>query len=420
MLECNTVPQRPILMPLSFAPSETRSIISLASLYIVRMLGLFMVLPVLTLSTWEYTGANVFLLGIALGVYGLTQAFLQIPYGLLSDRFGRKPLIAIGLLVFALGSLVAASAETVHGLVIGRALQGAGAISGVVMAMLGDLTTEKNRTSAMATIGASIGIAFGLSLILGPAVMALGGVRWIFWLTLLLSILGLMILLLLVPSPQTAQKGIPHELENDKGIFKGMSLIIMNTDLWRLNIGIFILHAVLMALFVVIPLLLQAAGIPQAQHSWVYLGVIVSSFCVMTPLIIIGERKQKLKTIFLLILFVLFSALLGLSFSVGSTVVVISFMVLFFIGFNYLEATLPSLMTKAIPTHYRGAGAGLFSTCQFLGAALGGIGGGWVYSRFGVPTLLLLCAGTLLFWCLLALGMSVPKRTHIVTENVVG
>ena len=399
--------------------AQSRSVVSLASLYIVRMLGLFMVLPVLSLTTDEYVGANIFWLGVALGVYGLTQALLQIPYGILSDRFGRKPLIAIGLLVFAAGSLVAASAETVYGLIAGRALQGAGAIAGVVMAMVGDLTTDKNRTKAMATIGASIGVAFALSLVLGPVVTAFGGVRWVFWLTLLLSGFGLIILLFVVPSPEKHTQ-VDSEEESKGSIFKGMELIILSPELWRLNVGIFVLHAVLMALFIAMPLLLESVGVPQAHHAWVYLGVMVSSFCLMVPLIIIGERRHKLKAIFLCVLLLALLALVGLSFFLNDIVPVICAMLIFFIGFNYLEATLPSLMTKTVSAAYRGAGSGLFSTCQFLGAALGGIVGGWIYSEFGVSTLLLICAAALLFWWLLALGMVVPKRTHVSAENVVG
>lgn len=399
-------------MSLSSAPSETRFIASLASLYIVRMLGLFMVLPVLTLSVEEYSGANLFLLGVALGVYGLSQALLQIPYGLLSDRFGRKPLIAIGLLIFALGSLVAASAETVWGLIVGRALQGAGAIAGVVMATVGDLTSEENRTKAMAVIGASIGVAFALSLVLGPVITALGGVRWVFWLSLLLSVIGLLILWRLVPSPERHRA--------DKSIFQGMDLIILNAELWRLNFGIFILHGVLMALFVAMPLLLLSVGLAQTYHSWAYLGVMASAFCLMVPLIIWGERQQRLKTVFLLVLLMTLFALVGLVFFDDDIIPVMCAMLLFFVGFNYLEATLPSLMTKTVSASCRGAGSALFSTCQFLGAALGGVAGGAIYSRFGISSLFVFCSAGLLLWWLLALGMVVPKRTHVAAENMVG
>jgi MFS family permease len=392
--------------------SEARSITSLASLYIVRMLGLFMVLPVLTLSGAEYAGSSVFLLGVALGIYGLTQAFLQIPYGMLSDRYGRKPLIAIGLIVFAIGSGIAASADTVYGLIIGRALQGAGAIAGVVMAMVGDLTSDKNRTKAMASIGASIGVAFALSLVLGPAITAIGGVRWLFWLTLILSGIGLVILIWGVPSiPQASIRRILSS--------KSMEPVLLNGELWRLNFGIFTLHAVLMALFVILPSMLQSVNIPTLHHSWIYLGIMTSSFFLMIPLIIIGERKHKLKSIFLSVLPISALALAGLSFINHDVIFILIAMLLFFIGFNYLEATLPSLMSKTVSPAQRGAGSGLFSTCQFLGAAVGGIAGGWLVSAFSVSVLLLVCSVLLVVWWLLALGMVVPKRTHVAAENVV-
>ena len=392
--------------------SETRAVASLASLYIVRMLGLFMVLPVLSLSGDEYLGSNIFLLGVALGIYGLTQACLQIPFGMLSDRFGRKPLIVIGLLLFALGSVVAALANTVEGLILGRALQGAGAIAGVVMAMVADLTSESNRTKAMATIGASIGVAFALSLVLGPAVTAWGGVRWVFWLTFLLSLAGIVILLWLVPITPSRNRELVLPKES-------IETVALNPELWRLNFGIFTLHAVLMALFVAVPVLLDSVNIPQVHHSWVYLGIMSSSFFMMVPLIVIGERKHKLKTIFLIVLLLAAVALVGLSYVMDDILAILFAMLLFFIGFNYLEATLPSLMSKTVLPSQRGAGSGLFSTCQFLGAACGGILGGWIVSHFGISVLLLVCALALGLWWLFALGMTVPKRTHVATENVV-
>jgi MFS family permease len=394
------------------AANETRAVISLSSLYIVRMLGLFMVLPVLTLAGDQYTGSSVFLLGFALGIYGLTQACLQIPYGILSDRFGRKPLIIIGLLIFALGSIIAASANSIEGLILGRALQGAGAIAGVIMAMVADLTTDKSRTKAMATIGASIGVAFALSLVIGPLVTALGGVRAVFWLTLVLSLAGVGILLWLVPAvPEGKSKPLLSP--------KGLLLVIVQPDLLRLNLGVYILHAVLMALFVVLPHLLESVAIPRDQHAWVYLGVMLVSFCIMVPLIITGERKQCLKTVFLSALAIGIVGMLLLALVPVGRVLVVVAMLLFFIAFNYLEATLPSLMSKTVAADQRGAGSGLFSTCQFLGAATGGIVGGGIYSYVGLMALLLACAALFCLWWLLALGMYVPVQSRVSSENVV-
>ncbi|MFT6389571.1 MAG: MFS family permease [Cellvibrionaceae bacterium] len=404
-------------LPLSQAlPSQTRSVASLATLYIARMLGLFMVLPVLSLAGDEYIGSNVFLLGVALGVYGLTQACLQIPFGILSDRFGRKPLIVIGLVLFGLGSILAASAQTVEGLIAGRALQGAGAIAGVIMAMVGDLTTGKDRSKAMASIGASIGVAFALSLVLGPVVTSVGGIRWVFWLTLGLSIAGILIVLFAIPA--VPQVSVKRSLS-----LRGIKIVASDINLWRLNVGIFVLHAVLMALFVALPLLLTSVDIPQSKHAWVYLSVMGIAFLLMVPLMIIGERQGKVRCIFLSILILAVFALLGLSLVVAGTdtdvLLVLLSTLVFFIAFNYLEATLPSLMSKTVTASQRGAGSGLFSTCQFLGAAVGGMMGGWLFSQFGLSVMLLACSGLLLCWWLFALAMVIPQSAEIKTENVV-
>lgn len=402
-------------------PFETRAVLSLASLYIVRMLGLFMVLPVLILSGADYTQSNVFLLGVALGIYGLTQACLQIPFGILSDRFGRKRLIIIGLIIFALGSVVAATADSIQGLIIGRAIQGAGAIAGVVMAMVGDMTSNETRTKAMATIGASIGVAFALSLVVGPLINAAGGVRWLFWLTLALSVIAIAIVIWLVPKENNSTR---HRLVSLDGLRK----VVSNVDLLRLNLGIFMLHAVLMALFVALPLFLQTINIPPAQHAWVYLGVMGISFMLMVPLIIIGERKGEVKRIFLSLLLVAVIALLSLALlssqadiqTTTSSLMILAGILFFFIGFNYLEATLPSLMSKTVPDIHRGAGSSVFSTCQFLGAAVGGILGGWLFNRFGIAGLMLCCAGALFVWWLVACNMNIPKRAQNKAENVLG
>ena len=270
-------------------PSQTRVVASLGSLYIVRMLGLFMVLPVLTLAGDEYGAEDLTLLGIALGIYGLTQACLQIPFGLLSDRFGRKPLLIIGLLIFLAGSIIAATAETVTGLIIGRALQGAGAVAGVIMAMVADLTTDNNRTKAMAAIGASIGIAFALSLVIGPLLASMGGIRLIFIVTAGLAVIGLLIVLFAIPKVATNASLLS---------IGSLKTIIADTHLLRLNAGVFILHAILTALFIVFPLLLVGAGVGSEYHSWVYLLAMALAFVVMVPLMIIGEKRNQVRRVF--------------------------------------------------------------------------------------------------------------------------
>ncbi|MBX2810089.1 MAG: MFS transporter [Cellvibrionaceae bacterium] len=391
--------------------SQVRSVTALASLYIVRMLGLFMVLPVLALAGDDYNTDDVFLLGIALGVYGATQALLQIPYGILSDRFGRKPLIMVGLFVFAAGSLIAAFAETTTGLIIGRALQGGGAIAGVIMAAVGDITSEDNRTKAMAAIGAAIGIAFALALVIGPFISSLWGVRWIFGVSVVLALVGVAIVFWgLSAMPSVFVSSI--DLSATKPL-------VGDPDLMRLCLGVFILHAVLMALFIVFPLLLQSVGLAKSAHSWVYLSVMFVAFVLMLPLMILGERNQQLKFIFLCVLLVLVGVLLLFATVVVGMWLIIVGMLVFFVGFNYLEASLPSLMSKVVPGNQRGLGSGIFSTCQFLGAAVGGILGGWLYTRLGVQAVFLMCASTVFVWWLVALGMRVPKPIKVSAKNVV-
>lgn len=392
--------------------SQSRAIVSLSALYIFRMLGLFMVLPVLALSEEDYIGGNIFLLGIALGIYGLTQALLQIPFGLLSDRFGRKPLILIGFLLFALGSWVSASSESITGLIVGRALQGAGAIAGVIMAMVSDLTSEENRSKAMASIGASIGVAFALALIVGPLISSLSisilgddvtGVRLLFWSTVFLSLLGIMILLFFIPSTASAQQKVSQLTLGH------LTSVIKNSQCVLLYSGVFVLHYVLMAFFVVVPLLLEQAAVPRESHSWIYLGVMLCSFVVMVPLLILGEKKQKAKllirsSVLLLVLTMIMIVFLG-----DHSLWLVICLGLFFIAFNFLEASFPSLLTKILPPESKGAGSGMFATCQFLGAALGGILSGALYSQFGLFTVLSSAVVLLLVWFFLSVALIIPK-----------
>jgi MFS family permease len=379
------------------AASQVRVISSLASLYILRMLGLFMVLPVLSLAGDEYSGSNTFLLGVALGIYGLTQALLQIPFGLLSDRFGRKMLISIGLILFALGSFVAATSESITGLILGRALQGAGAIAGVIMAMVGDLTTVENRTKAMASIGASIGVAFALALVIGPwvssySVMGLSGVKLLFAATVLLSFVGMVILLAVVPDVSSVQQ------RTSQLSMVQLSRVMADKQCQLLYLGVFVLHYVLMALFIIMPLLLEQVGILQASHAWVYLTVMLSSFVVMVPLMIIGEKKRLVKRIVQLAIGLLAITMLIMAIAYQHVYGLLTCLFLFFVAFNYLEANLPSLLTKTLPADSKGAGSGVFATCQFLGAALGGIVGGALYAHVGVVALLLSAFVLLVIW----------------------
>lgn len=374
---------------------ERRSVGALALLYCFRMLGLFMVLPLLALYAADLPGATPSRIGLALGIYGLAQALLQLPLGWLSDRVGRKPVIVGGLLVFALGSAVAAMADSVAGIILGRALQGAGAIASTIMAMVADLTREEQRTKAMALVGVSIGFSFTVALVLGPVVAAFGDLSAVFWLTALLSLAGIAILVGLVPTPPRVAATAPS--------FESMRPALASPLLLRLNFGVFVLHFVLTASFLVVPgLLEQSLGIDRAGHWRVYLPVLLLSLAGMIPLMILAERGGRLRLAFLVAIGAVIAALAALGVLSVSPVVYVALW-LFFVGFNYLEATLPSLLSKSVSAGGKGAALGVFSTCQFLGAFAGGAGGGWLLQHAGAGVLagasLLLAAA----WWLLVL-----------------
>lgn len=366
----------------------------------LRMLGLFMVLPVLTLYGQNYEGASLELLGLALGIYGLSQAALQIPLGMLSDRWGRKPVIFLGLLVFALGSLVAAFSTTIEGLILGRFLQGAGAIAGAVMAMVADLTPVNKRTQAMAVIGASIGVSFGLALVLGPWIASFGGIQTVFFSTSVAAACGILVLYFLVPS-------VPKVLPTlNKG--PGLWATFRSTQLFRLNWGIFTLHALLMAAFVVVPgLLEQDFGVARDQHWLVYLLILGGSFLCMLPLIPQMEKRNWVKSVFLLAIVALGLSLAALALFIKLHLLIFSWLVLFifFLAFNLLEATLPSLVSKLAPGNSRGTALGIYSTSQFLGTFIGGVLGGAASAAWGVSGVLFICAGMAACWLGVAVGM---------------
>lgn len=384
---------------------ERRAVASLSLLYAFRMLGLFMVLPVLSLYGQDYQNASPQLLGLALGIYGLSQACLQVPFGMLSDRYGRKPLIVIGLLIFALGSVVAALSETIWGLIIGRALQGGGAIASVIMALVADLTSEENRTKAMASIGASIGLSFSVALILGPAVAAAGGLEGIFWLTALLAILGLLVLMR-VPTPQLS--GARHR---DAGAIPALLWsTFRQPELMRLNLGIFVLHAVLMASFLTLPVMLESQlNLHRSDHWQVYLPLLSLAFVVMVPFMIIAEKQRKIKPVFVAAVGLLALALVGqwLNLEAGWWYLLAVFV--FFVAFNLLEATLPSLVSKIAPAGRKGTATGIYSTWQFSGAFVGGAGGGWLMAVYGVSALYWACVLLVGCWFVAALSMAKPR-----------
>ena len=389
----------------SWSPLEKRAGFSLAAIYAVRMLGLFMILPVFSLYAEHFEGSTHLLVGLALGIYGLTQGLLQIPYGMLSDRFGRKPMIAIGLIIFALGSLVAADADTIYEVIFGRALQGSGAVAAVLMALAADLSREEHRLKMMGFIGVSIGFAFAIAMVAGPVLNHLVGLSGIFVVTAALALFALVILFVWVPNPK--QTMFHRDTQANPTLFK---TVLKDTQLLRLDFGILILHMVLMATFVAFPLVLQdQAGMLSADHWKLYLPVFLISVALMVPFIIIAETKRRMKSIFLGAIGVLLIAEMGLYFS-GESVWYLAFvMVMFFSAFNLLEASLPSLVSKVAPADRKGTAMGMYSSSQFIGAFLGGVLGGVSYEAGGAQGVFLMCSFALLVWLLLAYSMKNPR-----------
>ncbi len=382
---------------------EARAAVSLALVFAFRMLGMFMVLPVLATYGLALKDATPALIGLAIGAYGLTQALLQIPLGILSDRIGRLPVIYTGLLIFALGALLAASADSIWGVILGRVVQGAGAISAAVMALLSDLTREQHRTKAMAMIGMSIGLSFAAAMVMGPILTHAFGLSGLFWVTALLALMGILIVAL-APKANSARQ------HRESGVAKqALWPTLRNTDLLRLDLSIFVLHAVLMASFVVLPLVLvEQGGLAKEQHWWVYLGALFIGFIGMVPFIIYGEKKRQMKRVLLgavalLLVCELFFWIFGHSLwtlAIG--------MLLFFTAFNLLEASLPSLISKVAPAGGKGTAMGVYSTSQFLGAALGGIWGGWFFELGGSALVFAVCALFCVLWLLAVRGMNEP------------
>ncbi len=392
--------------------TERRASIALAGIFTLRMLGLFMIFPIFSLDAHLYAGNTATLTGLAIGVYGLTQALFQIPFGRLSDRIGRKKVIVGGLLIFAVGSAVAASAESIWEVIAGRALQGLGAIAAAVLALTADLTREEQRTKAMAIIGVSIGMAFALAMVAGPAIKPLLGLAGLFWMTGAMALLGVAVLLYFVPTP--ARVRFHRDAEAVPAQFKN---ILRNGQLLRLDLGILILHLIMTATFVVLPLVLRDyAGFASDDHWMIYLLVLAIALALMLPFVIYADRYNRIKQVFMVSIAILTLSQAGMYGFHEIWWLVVICMILYFTGFTVLEASLPALVSRLAPSELKGTALGVYSTAQYLGAFLGGALGGWLYGNFGITSVFAVCGSLCVCWLLFSSGMRnpLPLSTHLL------
>lgn len=393
---------------------ERRASASLAAIFALRMLGLFLVLPVFALEAARYPGGDdPARVGLAMGIYGLTQGLLQIPFGLASDWLGRKPVMVAGLLLFAGGSFIAAWAPDLHWLTAGRALQGAGAISAAVTAMLADLTRDEVRTKAMAVVGSSIALVFALSLVLAPLLTSAIGLQGLFALTGGLALAAIAAVMGWVPAQPAVQASRAPEGNSTNRLRE----VLQNPALLRLNAGVFVLHAVQLAMWVAIPAMLVSAGLDKASHWQVYLPAVLGSFAVMAALLFPLERRGHLRAAFLTAIGLVCVVQLGLLWAAGSAAphwaALGALLFVFFCGFNVLEATQPSLASKAAPAHARGAALGVYNTLQSLGFFAGGAIGGWLAKGYGAQGVFTACGVLMLLWLGLAWGMKAPTVARL-------
>ncbi|KIF80324.1 membrane protein [Noviherbaspirillum autotrophicum] len=385
--------------------AEIRASGLLASILAMRMLGWFLILPVFSVAAKTLTGGDsVTLVGWAMGIYGLAQAFGQLPYGLASDRYGRKPVIVIGLVLFAVGSFIAAAATDIHWVIAGRAIQGAGAISAAVTAFIADSTREEHRTKAMAMVGGSIGITFAISMVLSPILYQWMGMGGVFGLTGVLAIIAIPVVLFMVPTMPRVPSGRADFGE-----------VLKSAELMRLNFGVFVLHLTQVAMFVVVPpALVQYADLPIASHWKVYLPVMIASFVLMLPPIFVGERQGKMKQVFVAAIALMLAVQAGLWLFLQAPMhwsVLVILLLAFFISFNVLEASQPSLVSRIAPPSAKGAALGVYNTLQALGLACGGVVGGWLRQHVSASSVFALGAGLTIVWLIIAANMrNLPRR----------
>lgn len=389
--------------------SWSSSVIPIAAIFSFRMLGLFMLIPVFTIFAPMLAGATPTLVGIALGSYGLSQGILQIPFGVLSDRYGRKTMITIGLLLFAFGGLLGAVTHSIYGMIIARTLQGTGAIGSVLMALLADLTPDTQRTKAMAVIGVTIGVSFSLAMVLSPAITSLFGLAGIFYLTLILAVFGLVLLHVAIPTP-------PTKMTRNTTTLTLLKSVILNKQLQPLNIGIFIQHLILTATFFVIPLLLQQqtkqGHLLQQWHF--YLPLMVVSFLLMLPFIFFAEKKQKTQSVFVYSILATAGAQGFLAFFYPHWWLLWSLMIIYFVAFNILEASLPSLISKSADPGSKGTAMGVYSSSQFLGIFIGGLTGGLLFQYGTIGSIFIFNALISIFWVIITCSM---RANHYLPVN---
>jgi len=379
---------------------ELRATVSLAAIFALRMLGLFMIMPVFSIYAKTIPGGdNVLLVGIALGAYGVTQSLLYIFYGWISDKVGRKPVIATGLLIFALGSFVAAFAHDMTWIIVGRVIQGMGAVSSAVIAFIADLTAEEHRTKAMAMVGGSIGVSFAVAIVGAPIVFHWVGMSGLFALVGVFSLLAIGVVLWVVPdAPRPVHVPAPfHE-------------VLHNRELLRLNFGVLVLHATQTALFLVVPRILEAGGLPVASHWKIYLPVMGLAFVMMVPAIIAAEKRGKMKAVLLGAIGLILIGQLLLGVAAHTIMAVAAILFIYFLGFNILEASQPSLVSKLAPGNRKGAAAGVYNTTQSIGLAMGGVIGGWLLKVDGQSAVFFACSGLVFCWLIIAANMKQPPR----------
>lgn len=388
---------------------EKRAAVSLALIFTMRMLGLFMLMPIMAIYGQDLTGVSPMWIGMAIGAFGLTQAVFQIPMGWLSDRYGRRRIIVIGLVIFAIGSIIAGFAESIEMVTLGRAIQGMGAIASALLALASDVTREEQRPKVMAVIGMCIGLSFAVALVLGPMIAKSFGLQGVFFVTAVMAMAGIGIVLTLVPVSYT--RSTSSEVTASASDILSM---LFNSQLVRLDVGVMVLHMMMTSIFIAYPILLSNSGLNIDDHWQVYLPILLLSFVFMVPMIIIAAKKQKEKTFFLFAigLIVLSSALLVIAESLWPLMLTAF---IFFIGFNFLEASLPAHVSRLAPAGQKGTAMGVYSSSQFLGAFLGGISGGYIVQSYGFSYLFAANAAIALLWLVLALGMKLPASSKRVS-----